>query len=117
MFRSTQEDIHYRARYDKWMDLAVVDSIPYLYFLQYKTYSHLRRHRDKQAALSNLAKCIIEDPDFGHSETALNLLGQCMEQENRMDAALKCYLLSLKIRGRNNAAKFHICRPISSMIG
>ncbi|XP_060554220.1 uncharacterized protein LOC132715245 [Ruditapes philippinarum] len=116
MFRSPQQDIPYRGEYDEWMNMAVVDSLPYLYFLQYKTYSHLRRHRDKQAAISNLAKCITEEPNFGHKETALNLLGQCMEQENRMDAALKCYLLSLQIRGRNNAAKFHICRLVSSML-
>jgi uncharacterized protein YozE (UPF0346 family) len=99
------------------MDLAVIDSLPYLYFLQYKTYSHLRRNRDKQDAISNLAKCIVEEPNFGHKETALNLLGQCMEQENKMNAALKCYLLSLKIRGRNNVSKFHICRLVSSLLG
>jgi hypothetical protein len=123
MFRSSQQDFPYRSEYedrskaDEWMDLAVVDSLPYLYFLQYKTYSHLRKNRDKQAAIFNLAKCIVAEPNFGHRETALNILGQCMEQENRMDAALKCYLLSLKIRGRNNAAKFHICRLVSSMLG
>jgi tetratricopeptide (TPR) repeat protein len=117
MFRSPQQDLSYRSEDDEWMDLAVVDSLSYLYFLQYKTYSRLRRHRDKQVALSNLAKCIIEEPNFGHKETVLNLLGQCMEQENRKDAALKCYLSSLKIRGRNNAAKFHICRLVSSMLG
>jgi tetratricopeptide (TPR) repeat protein len=117
MFRSPQQDLPYRGKYDEWMDMAVVDSLPYLYFLQYKTYSHLRRHRDQQAAISNLAKCIVEEPNIGHKETALNLLGQCMVQENKMDAALKCYLLSLKIRGSNNAAKFHICRLISSVFG
>jgi tetratricopeptide (TPR) repeat protein len=116
MFRSSQEDFPNRSFRDEWMDLAVVDSLPYLYFLQYKTYSHLSRHVDKQVAKSNLAKCIVEEPNFGHKETALNLLGQCMEQENRIDAALKCYLLSLKIRDRNNAAKFHICRLVSSML-
>jgi hypothetical protein len=117
MFRSSQQDLPYRSEDDEWMELAVVDSLPYLYFLQYKTYSHLRRHRDKQTSISNLAKCIEEEPHFGHKETALNLLGQCMEQENRTYAALKCYLLSLKIRGRNNAATFHICRLVSSLLG
>ncbi|XP_060576616.1 uncharacterized protein LOC132733938 [Ruditapes philippinarum] len=116
MFRSSQQDLPYRGEYDEWMDIAVIDSLPYLYFLQYKTYSHLRRHPDKHAAISNLVKCIVEEPNFGHKETALNLLGQCMEQEKRMDAAFKCYLLSLNIRGRNNAAKFHICRLVSSIM-
>jgi hypothetical protein len=117
MFRSSQQDLPYRSEDDEWMDMAVVDSLPYLYFLQYKTYSHLRRHRDQQVAISNLAKCIIEEPNFGHKDTALNLLGQCMVQENKIDAALKCYLLSLKIRGRNNAAKVHICILVSSLLG
>ncbi|XP_060594782.1 uncharacterized protein LOC132749114 [Ruditapes philippinarum] len=117
MFRSSQQDLPYRSEDDEWMDMAFVDSLPYLYFLQYKTYSNLRRHQDKQTAIFNIAKCIVKEPNFGHKETALNLLGQCMEQENKLYAALECYLLSLKIRDKNNAAKLHICRQLSSMLG
>ncbi|XP_053374663.1 uncharacterized protein LOC123532409 [Mercenaria mercenaria] len=116
MFRSTQEDLACRSKEDYWMDWAVVDSLPYLYFLQYKTCNSLRRHREKQRALSNLVRTIDEEANLGHRETALNLLGQCMEQENRRTDALRCYLLSLQIRGRNNAAKFHICRLLSTLI-
>ncbi|XP_060591532.1 uncharacterized protein LOC132746425 isoform X1 [Ruditapes philippinarum] len=114
MFRSTQEDFTYRSEDNEWMDMAVVDSLPYLYFLQYKTYSRLGRLDDKQRALSNISRTIDNEPNLGHRETALNLLGQCMEQEYRKDDALKCFLKSLKIRSRNNAAKVHIFRLIAS---
>ncbi|XP_060591536.1 uncharacterized protein LOC132746425 isoform X4 [Ruditapes philippinarum] len=110
MFRSTQEDLAYRSKSDKWMNMDVVDSLPYLYFLQYKTYSRLGRLDDKQRALSNIARTIDVEPNLGHRETALNLLGQCMEQENSLGNAFNCYARSLQIRRRNNSAKFHICK-------
>jgi hypothetical protein len=116
MFRSTQQDLSYRDLTDFWMDFAVVDSLPYLHFLQYKIYSHLRRNEDKERVICNLARCIDVEPNFGHIETALNLLGQRMEEENKVDAAFKCYITSLKIRESNNAAKFHICRLLCSLL-
>ncbi|XP_060566824.1 uncharacterized protein LOC132725664 [Ruditapes philippinarum] len=114
MFRSTQEYIANRGKDYKWMDMAVIDSLPYLYFLQYKTYSCLGRQDDKQRALEKLNRTIIVEQNLGHRETALNLLGQCMEQEYRKDDALKCFLMSLIIRRRHNAAKFHIFRLLAS---
>ncbi|XP_053399451.1 uncharacterized protein LOC123556228 [Mercenaria mercenaria] len=116
MYRSTQEDLAFRCRNELWMDLAVVDSLPYLYFLQYKTYSYLGREEDQQRALMNLVRTIDQEPNLGHRETALNLLGQCMEQKYQARDALRCYLLSLSVRERNNAAKFHICTLLSNII-
>ncbi|XP_053387487.1 uncharacterized protein LOC123542792 isoform X1 [Mercenaria mercenaria] len=116
MFRSTEEDLAFRVREENWMDWAVTDSLPYLYFLQYKTYSYLGKQADKQRALSNLIRTIEQEPNLHHRETALNLLGQCMKQEGRSADALSCYLLSLNLRGRNNAAKFHICRLLSIIV-
>jgi tetratricopeptide (TPR) repeat protein len=116
MFRSTQEDLAYRSRVDKWMDMAVVDSRPYLYFLQYKTYSRLGRQDDKRRALHKIARAIDVEQSLGHRETALNLLGQCMEEENNLENAFKCYARSLQIRGRNNSAKFHICKLLHKLI-
>jgi tetratricopeptide (TPR) repeat protein len=116
MFRSTQEDLAYRSEDDKWMNTAVVDSLPYLYFLGYKTYSRLGRQDAKQRALSNIARTIDVEPNLGHSETALNLLGQCMEEENNLENAFKCYARSLQIRRRNNSAKFHICKLLHKLI-
>ncbi|XP_045191405.2 uncharacterized protein LOC123548308 [Mercenaria mercenaria] len=116
MFRSTQEDLAFRGRDDYWMDWAVVDSLPYLYYLQYKTCRNLGKHEEKQRALFNLIRTIDQEPNLGHRETALNLLGQCMEQEDRAKDSLECYLLSLNERERNNAAKFHICRLLSTLV-
>ncbi|XP_053405232.1 uncharacterized protein LOC128558926 [Mercenaria mercenaria] len=116
MFRSTGEDHAFRGLLDNWMDWAVIDSLPYLYFLQYQTYRYLGRQDNKHRALSNLIRTIDQEPNLGHRETALNLLGQCMEQEDRLIDALHCYLLSLDLRGRNNSAKIHICRLLSAMV-
>jgi tetratricopeptide (TPR) repeat protein len=116
MFRSTPEDLPYRRPDDCWMDWAVVDSIPYLYFLQYKTYGHLQRYDDQQQALNNLIRTTFTGLNFGHRETALNLLGQCMEQENRHNEAFYCYTMSLNNRRRNNAAKVHICRLLGLLV-
>ncbi|XP_045192149.2 uncharacterized protein LOC123548710 [Mercenaria mercenaria] len=114
MFRSTQEDRLERDEiFDFWMDSAVVDSLPYLYFLQYKTYGALQRVADQQRALANLVTTIETEQNLGHRETALNLIGQCMEQENRHIDALRCYMKSLNIRCRNNAANFLICKLLS----
>ncbi|XP_060564178.1 uncharacterized protein LOC132723473 [Ruditapes philippinarum] len=117
MFRSTQDDmIHRHQHADKWMDWAVVDSLPYLYFLQYKIYRHLQRHQDQQQALGKLIRTIATDRNLGHRETALNILGQCMEQKNRPQHALKCYQLSLQQRARNNVANFHIGKLLYRML-
>ncbi|XP_053404953.1 uncharacterized protein LOC128558765 [Mercenaria mercenaria] len=116
MFKSTKDEISFRGPLDEWMDLAVVDSLPYLYFLQYKTYSYLGSQDDKKRALSNLINFIYQEPNLGHRETALNLLGQCMEEEDRAYDALRYYSLSLKLRKRNNAAKIHICRLLSKLV-
>ncbi|XP_045191873.2 uncharacterized protein LOC123548571 [Mercenaria mercenaria] len=113
LFRSTREDLLHRSIYDNWMDWAVVDSLPYLYFLQYKTYGKLQRPEEQQQALNKLIWAIETERNLAHKETELNLLGQCMEQENRPVDALKCYMLSLRHRKRNNAAKIHICRCLA----
>ncbi|XP_045169615.2 uncharacterized protein LOC123532273 [Mercenaria mercenaria] len=114
MLRSTQKDIQHRERYDNWMDCAVVDSLPYLYFLQYKTLGNLNRPEEQQQALNKLIWVTERERNLGHRETALNLLGQCMEQENRLDDAHRCYMFSLRVRETYNAAKIHICRCLAN---
>jgi hypothetical protein len=109
MLRSTPEDRIFLTEDDDWMDNAVVDSLPYLYFLQYKVNRHLGRNDGKQSALSKLLRTIMTEPNLGHRETALNILGKCMEQEGRVRDALQCYLMSLNLRSGNNAARIHIC--------
>ncbi|XP_053401706.1 uncharacterized protein LOC128557716 [Mercenaria mercenaria] len=117
MYRSTQEDMFHRNEdKDYWMDWAVVDSLPYLYFLQYKTFGHLQKATEQQRALTELIQTVETEPNLGHRETALNLIGQCMEQENRQTDALNFYVRSLNTRERNNVAKIHICRLLNILI-
>ncbi|XP_060568765.1 uncharacterized protein LOC132727347 [Ruditapes philippinarum] len=110
MMRSTQGDMqHRKQRESAWMNFAVVDSLPFLFFLQYKAYGHLQTHQDQQRALKSLARTTVSDKNLGHRETALNLLGQCMEEDNKCKGALQCFMISRQLRERNNAANFHIC--------
>ena len=116
IFRSTRDDLLYPDMIrDHLIDWAVVDSLPYLFFLQYKTYGKLQRPDDQHQALNNLTLSIA-DITLGHAETALNLLGQCMEEENRIEDALQCYTHSLCIRSRCNAAKIHICKLLAKIV-
>ncbi|XP_045174078.2 uncharacterized protein LOC123535456 [Mercenaria mercenaria] len=116
MFRSTEEDRVQRLEKDGWMDWAEIDSLPYLYFLQYKTFGQLHRYEEQQHALNSLVWVTENDRNLCHRETALNLLGQCMEQENLTVDALRFYRKSLSIRQRNNAASILICVLLSKLI-
>ncbi|XP_060553233.1 uncharacterized protein LOC132714387 [Ruditapes philippinarum] len=116
LFRSTKEEKVNRESDAIWMDFAVIDSLPFLYFLQFKTYSRLEKEKDKQRALFNLARTMDQERNIGHLETAFNLLGKCLEQEGRARAALECYLRSLNLRKRNNAARLHICVLLAKKI-
>jgi tetratricopeptide (TPR) repeat protein len=116
LFRSTQDDMIHRGPFDLWMELAVVDSLPFLYFLQYRIYSHLQRQQEKQQALNNLIRTTFTEKNLKHRETTLNILGQCMEQENRPQDALQYYIRSLHQRARNNAASIHICLLLTRLL-
>jgi tetratricopeptide (TPR) repeat protein len=116
MFRCQLETKPCRGEEDKWMDWAVLDSLSYLYFLQYKTYDRLGRSEEKKMALDKLSEMIDNEPNLGHKETALNLLGQCMEHENQSATALECYMSSLQVRRSNNAANIHICRLLNKIV-
>ncbi|XP_060584969.1 uncharacterized protein LOC132740921 [Ruditapes philippinarum] len=121
MFRSTQDDMKHRVKKQLWfedsfMTWATVDSLLFLYFLQYKIYGHLKRHQEKQQALNKLMRTTFPGENLNHRETALNILGQIMEQENRPNYAFNCYIYSLRERARNNAAKIHLCRLLSYLL-
>ena len=114
MYRTIHDDMPYMINAEKlWMDCAVVDCLPYLYFLQYKTYNKLCKHREQQQALQNLVNTTETETNLRHRETTLNLLGQIMEQNQRYQDALTYFILSLQYRERNNAAKWHICKLIA----
>ncbi|XP_053405030.1 uncharacterized protein LOC123555261 [Mercenaria mercenaria] len=109
MFRCTEEERAMRNKdKDYWKNWAVVDPLPYLYYLQYLTYGQLGRQRDQQRALYKLIIIVSTEQKLLHRETALNLLGQCMEQEGRLMDALVYYRCSLNERQTHNLARWHI---------
>ncbi|KAL4217676.1 hypothetical protein ACF0H5_022418 [Mactra antiquata] len=113
-FRSSQDEIQNRdPLYDRWMNFAVVDSLPYLYFLQYKVYCSLGKNEEKLEALNKLKNVMNEEPRIKHKETVYNLLGHCMEQENLPDDAFHYYMRSIQVRPQHNAANFYRARMLS----
>ncbi|XP_052806140.1 uncharacterized protein LOC128235370 [Mya arenaria] len=113
MNRAVNDDVQFRRMSEFfWMDMAVVDSRPYLFYLQYLTYGKLDLRLRQEEALSNLEKCVI-NRDMGtlnHPETGINLLGHCWELEGYHQKALQCYIRSVFKEPRNNAANWHIRR-------
>ncbi|XP_052785882.1 uncharacterized protein LOC128221341 isoform X6 [Mya arenaria] len=114
MNRAVNNDVQFRNGADRrWMDMAVIDSRPYLFYLQYLTYGKLGlRHRQVQAH-RDLIKCFRNRDmirTLHHPETADNLLGHCWEMEGNLLEALNCYRNSVQNVPRNNAANWHIRR-------
>ena len=114
MVRAVGDDFQHRRRADrKWMNWAVVDSRPFLHYLQYLTFRGLGlRHRQLQA-LRSLVVSIRDghrQHQLFHPETATHLFAHCMEMENQPDLALDLYLKSQSAMPRNNAANWHIRR-------
>lgn len=94
---------------------AVVDSLTFLFFMQYKTYGKIGRRDQQELALHNLEQATYKEDNLGHRETALNLLGQCLEEEGRLYDALYCYWCSLRLCPMKNAAKVLICCSLAKM--
>ena len=113
MFRGVGHELQLRTKEDSWMDCAAVDSITYLHYMLYVTYRKIGKYQLKEQYLDNLIMSIKhERPLLRHRETAFNLLGQCMEMEQKHEDALSHYCLSLKERSRNNAARWLIALSI-----
>ncbi|KAH3784112.1 uncharacterized protein LOC127842176 [Dreissena polymorpha] len=100
----------------EWMDLAVVDSLPYMYYLQFLIFRSTGLISDKDIAFKNLF-AICKDRAFieCHIETTLNLIGHCYELEGKLKCAWRSYKLSVKLRPQNNAAYWHMFRMIGGL--
>ena len=108
MVRAVGDDFQDRDFRERlWMNSAVVDSRPFLHYLQYLTFRGLGlRHRQLQA-LRSLGDSIVDGLDrhhLFHPETATHLHAHCWEMENRPDRALDLYQASQSDLPRNNAA-------------
>ncbi|KAH3727246.1 hypothetical protein DPMN_053176 [Dreissena polymorpha] len=119
MYRTiTEDDKRDRLNIERWMDCAVTDSIPYLYYLQYLVYKRLGSNDKAKTAISKLRNkisdvgenmCCKENPVMNrHLETSFNLLGNCYELEGNLEHAWDCYSMSVTLCPRNNAARWHM---------
>ncbi|WAR12169.1 hypothetical protein MAR_026349, partial [Mya arenaria] len=84
MYRTFREvDKRYRHPHsDVWMDAAVIDAIPFMYYLQYLAYKRLNLPElaeDALTALFNYVQGTEDDFRIGHTETSWSLLGHCFE--------------------------------------
>jgi len=96
-----------------WMKWAVVDSRPFLHYLQYLTFRGLGVRQRQLHALLELQHCTrdgVGQNQLFHPETAANLLAHCWEMEHRPALAVCAYRSSLEKCPRNNAANIHIHR-------
>ena len=105
-----------------WYDWAVVDGKVLLYLMLYLNYRTIRQRnhstlfaevpddirRKTDNILKDLQNTINSDPNLGHKETGLNILGWIYRQEGDMDEAERCFLESLEIQSGYNAANLHM---------
>ncbi|XP_052778106.1 uncharacterized protein LOC128215462 [Mya arenaria] len=113
----TPEDAQQYKICDGYMDSAIIESVPFLYYLQYLTYRKLKQHDKKSAALHKLANYLDDERNrHGYVETATNILGHCYKLQNRLDLAWQCYSRSLRLFPYNNAARWHMAIIINKLI-
>ncbi|XP_052776034.1 uncharacterized protein LOC128213952 [Mya arenaria] len=116
MVRGIGEDINHRDIDERgWMNWAVVDALPYLYYLQYLTFRGLGQQGRQLQVFNNLLNCFLDDnlsSHIYHPETCANLIGHCMEMKGEPYEALLLYRASVEAMPRNNAAHWHIYRRI-----
>ncbi|XP_053401663.1 uncharacterized protein LOC128557699 [Mercenaria mercenaria] len=111
MYRTrTGNDARQRSFRNSWMDMAVVDPLPLLYYLQYLTFYKLEKQELQNMAFENFKAYIAEYNGCGHYETAINLFGHVWEMEGRPDKACEGYMISRSVFPTNNAANHHINR-------
>jgi len=116
IYRMTQKD---KNEFHEWMDMVVIDSVPFLYYLQFLVYSQKGNMSKRLLAMFNMMDYINQSvyADVrgayhgvmkGHFETALNVLAHCWKLENRQDVARYLYGLSFTWYPTNNIAKWHL---------
>jgi len=110
-----------------WMDMVVIDCVPFLYYLQYLVYSQKGNLPRRLLAMFNLMDYINQSVyaeirkgkgDYetiayrgepkGHMDSALHVLAHCWELENRPDVAWHLYQLSIDLYPTNNIARKHL---------
>jgi len=119
MYRTqTQKDMKERNALHIWMDLVVIDCMPFLIYLQYLVNRQKGNLPRRLLALFNLMDYINRDQPGqwlcdnarGHMDTTLHMLAHCWELEDRPDLAWQLYQQSINIYPTNNIAWVHLIR-------
>jgi len=112
MFRTmTHEDQQLRHVNNEWMDLVMIDCVPFLYYLQYLVYRQLGQPARKMSALQKLEDYAGQPGGIlGHVDTAFHVLAHCCELENEPNDAFGLYQQSVLYFPRNNIANWHLAR-------
>ncbi|KAH3720156.1 hypothetical protein DPMN_063050 [Dreissena polymorpha] len=110
------------------MNNILVDTLSFLYYLQYRTYRRLENQPLKTTAFKKLQNHVIGslDSELDKRETdatnrrrslsALSMLAHSFELENQELNAWLTYTLSLRHRSLNNAAVWHLSRLLCHRI-
>jgi len=118
MYRTqTQQDKNERRPQHAWMDMIVIDCVPFLYYLQYLVYRQKGNLPRRHSAMSNLMDCNhhglgkqLCDNACGHMDTTFHMLAHCWELENRPKLAWQLYQRSINSYPTQNIAWVHLIR-------
>jgi len=112
MFRTmTHEDQQLRHIDSIWMDQAMIDCVPFLYYLQYLVNRESGQPARKMTALEKLKDYVCQPGGIkGHPDTAAHVLAHCGELENEPHVAICLYQQSVQHFPRNNIANWHLAR-------
>ena len=113
----TQLDKNERRPQHAWMDMIVIDCVPFLYYLQYLVFSQKGNLPRRLLAMFHLMDYFTHGlgialfvGGYGHTDTAFHMLAHCWELENRPDVAWWSYQRSINIYPTINTAWVHLIR-------
>lgn len=106
MFRSTGHEADPDEGRYQWMQHAVVDSTILLFYLKFLCFRALGDVLNQEKSLLDILNAISKDHNLGHVESALNILGHCFVEQGFYEAALRCFVRSLRYSVDNNPDKF-----------
>ena len=105
-----------REQFNFWLNWVFIDGKFLLYFMLFLAADHLNRREVSADAIQKMKHVTDTDPDLGHKETCLNVLGCVFKQRGFMDSALGCFLQSYKLRPRLNTTVLHIMSLLADRI-
>ncbi|KAH3727823.1 hypothetical protein DPMN_053768 [Dreissena polymorpha] len=99
-----------------WMEQAVVDVKPFLYYLQYLSARCIEKKLIAYKKLFKFTCSKIINKHHCHIETTFNLMGHILELENCITAAWCAYTSSVRLFSSNNAAYWHLFRLLGHYV-